>query len=882
MKRLLLILLLTITGANLSARHLKGGFFTYKYLGPGTVDPQKLLYRITLTEYMDCSARGQQIDEQVPFTIFDAGTRGIVANPSVSITSQTFLEKKSDDICITGNQAICFYQVVIYELDYELPVSAGGYIISHQRCCRIEDMDNIVNSADVGNTYSIQIPGTSSPVPNANKNSSPVFFVNDTVVVCSGRYFNYLITATDSDNDSLSYELCAGYLGGSGGGQNSNPAPNPSTPPPFTLVPYQFPYSGSSPLGNRVTINPITGMLSGIAPPINGTGEYVLTVCVNEFRNRIQFAQTRKELHIKVRDCDPLQARLAPKAVTCDGFDVGFSNDLTNPSGTIYEWTFGEPRSGSADTSFDEKPRHTYLDTGVYTVKLRVYIAGGLCADSTTLQVRVYPGFFPAFTAQEPFCKGIPAHFTDITTTRYGLVTGWRWDFGDTPAGDTSINRNPVYTYNEPGNYRVKMIVGNTFGCVDTVEQDVTVITSLPLGLPHDTLICIIDTIQLTATGSGTFTWSPNYMINTLNSPSVLISPDIPTMYYVAFRDIQGCIGNDSVFVNVKSFVTISTRSDTTICRTDGIQLNVNSDALIYNWEPSLYLNDSKIKDPLATPLASVTTYKVTGNIGKCASSDFVTITTVPYPDADAGRDTVVCFEQPVQLSASGGSSYSWSPSTFLSNANIANPRVVKPTSDMSYVVTVMDTLGCPKPGLDTVLIGVQPKVNAKTVGDTSVVIGQPLQLLTSGGVNEDTYLWQPSTWLDNSSIMNPVALPQGDITYTIKITTKRGNCTGMDTVKVKIYFLEPDFYMPNAFSPNGDGLNETLKPVVLGLRQLNYFRIFNRSGKLIFSTSRIGEGWDGTYKGTPQDPGNYVWVAYGVTYKGEVIMRKGNAVLVR
>ena len=87
---------------------------------------------------------------------------------------------------------------------------------------------------------------------------------------------------------------------------------------------------------------------------------------------------------------------------------------------------------------------------------------------------------------------------------------------------------------------------------------------------------------------------------------------------------------------------------------------------------------------------------------------------------------------------------------------------------------------------------------------------------------------------------------------------------------------------MPTAFSPNNDGRNEILKPIALGMKRLNYFRVYNRAGRLLFSTTRIGEGWDGTYKGNPQDPANYVWMAQGETFKGEMITRKGNAVLVR
>ena len=87
---------------------------------------------------------------------------------------------------------------------------------------------------------------------------------------------------------------------------------------------------------------------------------------------------------------------------------------------------------------------------------------------------------------------------------------------------------------------------------------------------------------------------------------------------------------------------------------------------------------------------------------------------------------------------------------------------------------------------------------------------------------------------------------------------------------------------MPTAFSPNGDGLNDVLRPIALGMRRLRYFKVYNRVGNLVFQTTELGKGWDGYYKGNPQDPGNFVWMAQGETWKGEFITRKGNAVLVR
>lgn len=877
MKKTFLITCLLICTLCSFCRHIKGGFFNYKYLGPGISNPSYLNYKVTLTVYMDCNANGNQIDPSVNFTFFDGTSSSVIINMTVQQTSSYLLQKLYDDPCISGDQAICYYRIVTYELaNIELPVSANGYTISYQRCCRIENMDNIANSGTTGNTYTIKIPGTASTVPNANKNSSPEFPVNDTVVICENNFFRYPFSATDPDKDSLSYSFCNSFSGGSA----TDPAPRIADAPPYYPVPYFSSYSGSFPLGSAVTINPVTGLITGTAPPIINTGEYAVTVCVSEYRKGIYLGETRKELHIRVRDCSATRAFLNPIPTSCNGFNVNFTNAAINPSGTDYLWNFGEAVSGINNTSASATPSHIYGDTGVYLLKLRVSI-GGLCADSTTTRVKVYPGFFPGFKSNAPLCKGFPVQFTDTTKAKFGNATNWQWNFGDiSSTADTSVKKNPTYAYPDSGTYTVQLIVGSTFGCIDTVQSTVTIRNSpIITVIPHDTLICFIDTLQIKTSGTGTFLWSPNYNINNVTSSSPLVSPDIPTTYFLTFTDATGCVGRDSVFVNVVTSVNINAGNDTTICKTDGMVLGTTSNALHYLWTPATYLNSDTARQPFANPLAPSITYHVTGNVGKCSSSDDITIRTLPYPPAKAGNDTTVCYGRSVQLTATGGISYQWSPSSFLNAVNIANPVAVNPTTTTQYIVAVTDITGCPKPAFDTVIVNVDPLVVANAgPSDTTSVLGEPLLLTGTGGI---AYEWTPSTWLSNPAIANAVALPEDNITYFLKVTSEAG-CQATDSIRVKLYKVPPSFYVPTGFSPNNDQNNDVLKPILLGMRTLNYFRVYNRWGKLLFYTSTKGQGWDGTFNGNPQDPGTYVWMAEGATFQGKVIKRRGYVLLLR
>ncbi|MEO7768179.1 MAG: PKD domain-containing protein, partial [Ferruginibacter sp.] len=619
--------------------------------------------------------------------------------------------------------------------------------------------------------------------------------------------------------------------------------------------------------GPTVNINPVTGLVSGIAPSTQGT--YVLTCTVLEFKRgtNIIKSSVRKSLHISVTDCSLTQAILDSVYFSCDGFTRSFVNKAPGGNIKTYSWDFGVPGI-AANTSSLENPVFTYPDTGTYVLKLIVN-KNLPCTDSAFSVVKVYPVFTPAFTVLGQ-CKNTPIRFFDKTTTTYGMVDSWLWDFGDgTSASNSSPLANPNHFYTVESNYTVTLAVTNSKGCYGTANKTVLITDKPMLDVTNDTLICSIDTLQLNAIGIGTFLWSPNYNINNVNASSPLISPDVPTVYHVRLTDPFGCTGTDSVVVNVKNFVTLGIGNDTTICQLDPIVLQLSGDALHYAWteNPNTQsLNDPSLQNPLAT--ASVTTrYHVVGSIGKCIAQGNLTVSVVPYPKAFAGKDTSICFGSSAQLHASGGSFYSWSPATYLTSPLIAAPVSFKPLRDIRYTVTVRDTLGCPKPVISLVLVTVI-KINANAgPADTTVVLDQPLQLAATGGT---IYFWTPGRWLSNSQVSSPVALPLDDVEYLVKVSNEIG-CYEYDSIHVKVYKVAADIYLPTAFSPNDDGRNDFFRPISLGLKSLQMFRIYNRWGQVLYSDTNIESmGWDGSYKGNKQEPGTYVWYAEGIDYRNQ------------
>ncbi len=872
MRKFFVILILFLQFSGVYANHTKGGYMYYEYAGPGS-SPNTARYNIVLKLYTNCFLNNGQFDATINFTIFNAANNQVESNNAVTYSDSVNIQnctEQSCHPCIVPIPSIC-YKIITYRLTKDLPITPAGFIVSYQRCCRITGINNIqAPSNNLGETWTVSIPG-SGVITNAHQNSSARFSQNDTAIICEGSDFNFDFSAFDPDNDSLVYEFCEAYSGGS----SSNASPTVASSPPYNSVPYENGFSGSFPMGSGVTINRVTGIVSGIAP---SSGVYVLTCCVSEYRRgtNIRIAQVRKSLHIQVANCNLTEAKLNPEYVSCDGFTLSFSNNSNNANIQTWFWDFGVP-GNPGNTSDLPTPTFTYPDTGIYTIKL-VVNRGLACSDSTTAKVKVFPGFFPDFTV-EGQCRNTPIQFKDATTTNYGVVNKWRWDFGNPETlADTSLVKNPVYVYPVFGTYTVQLVVGNSKGCIDTVEKQINIVNRATFQTTNDTLICIIDTLQLNAIGNGTFLWSPNYMISDINSPSPLVSPDVPTTYYVTFTDPFGCSGTDSIKVNVKAFVTLELGNDTTICRTDSITLRPFTDGLNFQWRPPGTLSSSTIKNPVARPVSD-TRYYLLASIGKCQAEDSLNVRVVPYPDIKASKDTAICTGGTAQLFASGGSSYAWFPAAYLNNNTIPDPRSIAPPATINYIVFVRDTLGCPKPSRDTVTVRVYPKIIADAgPRDTAVVLGEPLLLNASGG---DNYLWSPNTFLTNAGVKNPVALPTGTIEYVVTVSNDAG-CAENDTILVKVFFIAPDFYVPNAFSPNGDGKNDIFRPILIGMKSLDRFMVYNRWGQLLFSTTNIGQGWDGKFGGKGQESATYVWIAEGTDYKNRTVKKKGTVILIR
>ena len=872
----LLLLVIFVLPDRAFAMHVKGGFIQYTYNGAGTTSGTSS-YTITVTVFYSCTTNGPK--DNVYLGIFNASTDATVLTEQINTTTSTTLSKTTYNPCMSDPPSIC-YEVYTYVYTVDLPDIAAGYILTVQAALRTDGIINISNSGSDGITMNATIPGTINGV-DYHKNSSPNFVFKDTAIICYNGTFTYPFSATDADGDSLSYSFGNG-LNVSNASQNTSGSAPAS--PPYPALTYVTGYSGTSPLGSGVTIDPVTGTISGTAPAT--TGEYVVAVYVKEWRKGVLMDSVKKELQIYVYNCSLTAASLNTSYTDCSNYTVSFENESTASSITSYYWNFGVTGS-TTDTSTEATPTYTYPDTGAYTLKLRVANASG-CTDSTSSIVRIYPGFTPAFTATGN-CYAAPFLFKDSTYAKYGTVDSWTWNFGETSsASNTSALQDPSHQYAAPATYTVTLNVGTSEGCTGTATETVTADGTPDFTLPFtDTLICSIDSLQLIANSNSsgiTYSWSPAYNIINANTDTPTVFPKDTTVYTVKATQ-NGCVATDSVTVNVLNYITVQLTPDTVICRTDSFRLNPISYALRYVWSPGATLSDSTIKYPEATPTGDIT-YTVLANLGKCQASAAIYVKTVPYPLAYAGADTTICYGTTALLQGTmTGAYFVWAPDSTLLNAATLTPTA-DPLSTTAYSLTVTDTLGCPKPASDTVIVTVIPQVVVSAGDDTAVVVGEPLSLhATSTDSALVNYTWTPATWLNDALVYDPVATIESGtpdtIRYTATATTTQG-CTGSDALTVTIYATLPNIWVPGAFTPNGDGKNDVFKPILVGIASLDFFRIYNRWGQLVYATSQTETGWDGTLGGRLQEPGAFVYVVQGKDYTGKIHFKKGAFVLIR
>ena len=488
-----------------------------------------------------------------------------------------------------------------------------------------------------------------------------------------------------------------------------------------------------------------------------------------------------------------------------------------------------------------------------------------------------------------------PATFNVTATAADALCNGGNGTITVTdPVGPTyeysidGINwqSSPVFNSLPANTYNVRAREGGSF-CSNFTPATITEPTTLTLLPVSINTNCSNNTGEITLTaGGGTPAYQYSFDGGVLYQTGNIFS-NLPAGTYNAIqvKDANNCVTMiPSVTIALIDTMRLDLGADSTICFGRSITLIPQTNALTdtFKWTPKALLNFDTIKTPIAKP-TDTTRFYLTAKWGVCTRKDSITVNVKHKPVANAGKDTTVCYKTNATLfgsasNLSGTVNFAWSPPDSLNSPNTAITGVRLDTT-RQFTLTVTDNYGCNFSVTDSVIVFMQPKLVAFAGNDTNAIINREHQLFATGR-NAVGFAWSPAGPLNNPFIANPLAVLNRDTYFYVRVTDAIG-CTDNDSIFIKVY-EGPTYYLPNAFTPDGNSINDIFFPTPVGIRSTDYFRVFDRYGTLMYETRQWMQGWDGTIKGKKAAPGAYVWMIKGIDKNGSVIEMKGTVILLR
>ncbi len=570
----------------------------------------------------------------------------------------------------------------------------------------------------------------------------------------------------------------------------------------------------------------------------------------------------------------------------CNNTPVRFESNTTNTDSV--RWDFGD---GTAITTKQQVVYHVFDKSGTFIPTAELISGTGCHVPAATSEVIKVDYLQAGFAQQQDvICGKTTVHFNDTSRSFFG-ISNWKWNLGD---GTETAQQNPVRDYTASGTLPTQLVITGNSGCTDTSVLSLSIkVNDIPVAtitgptatcdvipVPYISSVSAVDAIsqyQWTITG-GAF-YNTNSIVHTFaKSGGYTVQLIAGTAY--------GCYDTTAIPVVVSTTPTVMASNDITICRNASTPLSVNGTASQYNWQTDNTLSCTACQTPLAAPV-STTQYYVTGKAANgCTRTDSVLVTVVqPFTLSVTASDSI-CIGQSKQLTVSGAHEYTWSPANTLDDSFSQYP-VATPLASTTYSVIGTDDHHCfTDTKMVRVGVGQYPTVNLGK--DTLLSTGSILPLhteITNGPIK--TYAWSPADNLSCSTCPVPDANIKRNVCYSVTATSYYG-CAARDTLCIKVFCESGQVFIPNIFTPDGDGVNDRLIVQGKGVALIRSFRIFNRWGQVVFEKTGFqpndaSSGWDGRINGgamASQDV--YVYTCDVVCEDGTVYPLKGNVAIVK
>lgn len=620
-------------------------------------------------------------------------------------------------------------------------------------------------------------------------------------------------------------------------------------------------------------------------PPASNT-DYTVVLIVQD---KVGCKDTTNML---IKQYTPTSIITASKPKLCLGESVNISaSDYTSGGSSLkFNWDFG---NGATSTQ-QSNNSILYANDQTYVVALNIEEVSSGCKNRITLPISVqtYPhaDFITNVDTVKFLCAPRGIQFTDKSTSKYPVTNFW--NFGN---GERSNATEYVLAYGK-GNFKVEHIVTTENGCGDTTSRSFKIYGPEGRFITDKTTICKGDSIHFELRDTLDvvyYTWAFGDGIVLDNKAPVTHKynfhpPSGATVAKLSLTSSQGCDVQIQIPVNIHQVISDFDRLDgidSTTCFNDGPYALTDKSIGANNYYWDFGDGQTSTTQNIKThAYANPGTYNVSLAIKNqslgCVDTIVKKIVIYKNPVIQALGDTV-CQDKGIVglsiLNPDPTSSFKWAPPIGLSSTTSTNP-IATIKHSVQYQVVETDKNGC----TDKTTV---PAIIIESIGlrnlDTSIVIGDVITLPVNGA-SYYTYKWTPEKGLSCLTCNFPTVQPLEDIKYVLTVNDVRG-CYVNDTYYYNIKIKPETFVkMPSMFTPNGDGNNDVVYVNSWGVKSLLEYQIFNRWGQLIFTTSNIHEGWDGTFNGALQSSDIYVYKVRAMSWKDEELKTEGYINLVR
>ncbi|HTB32679.1 MAG TPA: gliding motility-associated C-terminal domain-containing protein [Bacteroidia bacterium] len=535
---------------------------------------------------------------------------------------------------------------------------------------------------------------------------------------------------------------------------------------------------------------------------------------------------------------------------------------LTGPAGEgHYYWT---GPSGGIMTA-DSLQQISVDSAGTYTLVVTPF-TGASCKDTLHISIGKVSGPppHPNFKA-DTGCVGLSTSFFNMSNPISGAK--FYWDFYNNGTYEDSTV-NPTWSYNLPGTYTVKLEeIYNGCGTDTTIK--VVIDPVVGSSFLFDT-VCFGDTTRFTNTSTGAVTnyWNFGNSSSGVNNTSVLTNPGhyftAPGTYTVALIGKHADWCNDTA----KEQVVVLALPVAKITGTDSI-CSGGSSVLTASGGSSFVWNTGATTSTITVSPTTDTTFTVSVSNGKCSVDTTYKIVVKPLSSGTLSG-TNVCFGDTIKLSATGGGSYLWNTGATTSSISVPATSF----NDTAYSVTIVNSGSCITLNKDIIIY---PIPTGYVCCDTTIFNGTSVILHGSGGTS---YYWTPPFGVNCDTCPNPTVTPTVTTTYTLTTISANG-CSAESDVTITVDIPCKDLIIPNVFTPNGDGVNNTFLIKVEFMSSYD-ITIYNRWGRMVFTSTNPDNPWDGNIGGSPASTGVYYYIIRATCFNGNSIKQDGFLQLIR